>query len=420
MKKLPLVTKFYFGWIIVAVSFAANFLGAGTGFYIFNAFIEPLCSARGWTRAEINVAPMLGYIMNLLGVFIFGTMVHRVGPRILMGICSVFTALSFLLLGFTSDLYVFYALFMLLFFSISGMSGIVTATAVNNWFVLKRGFALGIATAGVSLAGVILPAFALAIIQTRGLMAAFLWISVIVVFMAPVAFALIRTGPEEFGLMPDGVAHEKGALYDDEPFYNGRSSGVAHEKSVWTLPMLIRSQAFWKISIAYGLSMGSVMGVMFQLKPRFTDVGFDHVTAMRLMTSTAMLGVAGKFVWAWLCDRFSARKVVMVLLLFNMTGLFLGIIHGSLIATIMFVTIYGFSMGGVVSTQPVFIASYFGRQEYPMVARYSGLIVGINTLGYAVMGASFYFTGSYDAGYVAFILQNLIALVLIGMIKNFE
>ncbi len=37
------------------------------------------------------------------------------------------------------------------------MSGIVSNTAVSNWFVEKRGRALGLATAGISLSGAILP-----------------------------------------------------------------------------------------------------------------------------------------------------------------------------------------------------------------------------------------------------------------------
>jgi sugar phosphate permease len=310
---------------------------------------------------------------------------------------------------------------MLLFFGVSGMSGFVTATAVGNWFVLRRGNALGLATAGVSVAGVILPAAAHAIIQTSGLFYAFLWISVAIIAVAPLSFAAIRTRPEDYGLLPDGAVHESGVVYDEGPFHNREQSYSQNNVTVhWTLPMVVRNRSFWKIGVAYGLSMTSVLGVMFQLKPRFGDVGFDGDTAMKLMAATALVGAVGKYAWAYLCDKFPSRTVVTVLLLLNAVGLGIGIIHGSLAAVILFIVMYGFAMGGVVSTQPVIIAEFYGRDTYPTVARYIGIVVGIDCIGYPIMGMSFDLTGSYDSAYLVFIALNVIAAVVIGSLKRTE
>ena len=406
--------RVYYGWYIVAVAFISNFLGTGTGFYIFNAFIEPLCALRGWTRAEINMAPMLGYIVNLFGVLLYGTLVTRVGPRILVAVSTVITAISFLLMGVTSSLWTFYLLFMVLFLGISGMSGIVTTTMVGNWFILKRGNALGLAAAGVSLSGVVMPAAALAIINTSGIFSAFVWVSVAILFVAPLAWFFIRTRPEDHGLLPDGVRHEQGVVRDAEPFIDRSPVMPAH----WSFPMVIRDRTFWTIGVAYGLSMASVLGVMFQLKPRFSDVGFDAVTAMRFMAATALVGTAGKYLWAFMCDRFPSKYVVAALLFLNAAGLCIGLMHPSLPVVIIFITMYGFAMGGVVSTQPVMIAEYFGREAYPSVGRYVGLIVGINCIGYPIMGWSFDITGSYDAAYYVFIMLNLISMILIMTLKK--
>ncbi|MBN1495525.1 MAG: MFS transporter [Spirochaetes bacterium] len=404
----------YYGWYIVAVAFASNFLGTGTGFYIFNAFIEPLCTARGWTRAEINIAPMLGYIVNLFGVLLYGTLVTRLGPRILVAVSSVISALSFLLMGITSSLWLFYLLFMTLFLGISGMCGIVTATMVGNWFVLRRGSALGLATAGVSLSGVVMPAAALAIIRSSGMFYAFLWVSIGILFVAPLALYVVRTRPEDHGLLPDGVRHEPGAVHDAAPFLEpGMLPGVSKKPSHWTAGMVIRDRTFWTIGIAYGLSMATVLGVMFQLKPRFSDIGFDAVTAMRFMAATALVGTAGKYLWAFMCDRFPSRHIVALLLFLNAAGLSLILLDPSLPVIMLFIAVYGFAMGGVVSTQPVMIAEYFGREAYPTVARYVGLVVGINFIGYPLMGWSFDLTGSYDAAYAVFILLNLVSMALV-------
>ena len=410
----------FYGWYIVLVACATNFLGSGTGFYIFNAFIEPLCTAKGWTRAEMNIAPMLGYIINICGVLFCGTMVYRVGPRILMTFAPLVTATAFVLMGFCTNILLFYAAFMLLFLGISGMSGIVTATAVSNWFVRKRGRALGIATSGVSLAGFIMPPVAMAIIGMSGLQSAFLWIAVMIGLSAPLSWLVVRRRPEDMGLLPDGdvvsvcTANKEASVAADD------SQRFVMRSSYWTFSMAIRSSAFWQIGLAYGLCMASVLGVMFQLKPRFSDVGFDDKTAMRLMAATALAGVAGKYLWARLCDSFKVRKVVVTLLALNCVGLGLLLIPQSMAAAILFVIIYGFSMGGVVSTQPVMIADSFGREAFPTIARYVWVVVGINFVGYPIMGGSFHLTGSYDAAYGIFIVFNVCAVCLIALLKKYD
>ena len=90
----------------------------------------------------------------------------------------------------------------------------------------------------------------------------------------------------------------------------------------------------------------------------------------------------------------------------------------SMAAVIFFVVIYGFSMGGVVSTQPVMIADSFGREAFPTIARYIWVVVGINCIGYPIMGGSFHMTGSYDAAYGIFIIFNICAVCLIALLKK--
>ncbi len=408
----------FYGWYVVLTACIANFLGSGTVFYAFNAFLEPLSAARGWTRAQINIAPMLGYMVNIGGVFFFGTMVARFGPRILMTLASLLTATAFAALGFCRDILLFYAVFMILFLGVSGMSGVVTATAVNNWFVRKRGTALGIATTGVSLAGFILPQAALAIIEARGLLPAFLWIAAAIGMVSPLSWLVVRRRPEDLGLLPDGdraTAEAAQAAAAKRAFHAPRVDTLPLH---WTFSMAVRSSTFWRIGLAYGLCMASVLGVMFQLKPRFSDVGFDSRTAMHLMAATALAGAAGKYLWARLCDSFPPRKVVATLIAFNAAGLGLLLLAPSVVAVILFVAVYGFSMGGVVSTQPVLIAATFGREAFPSIARYIWVVVGLNCIGYPIMGGSFGMTGSYSAAYGIFIVFNVVSLCLIASLRK--
>ena len=67
---------------LTAVAFTANFMSVGTGFYIFNAFMQPLCVERGWTRTDISTALMIGGLIGIFGQLISGIVSQRLLPAI--------------------------------------------------------------------------------------------------------------------------------------------------------------------------------------------------------------------------------------------------------------------------------------------------------------------------------------------------
>jgi len=409
----------YYGWYIVLLAFVANFMSVGTSFYIFNAFMEPLSEAYGWSRTALNMALVLGMLAGFVGQFISGTLVMRTGPRILMLIGPILSGVACILLGRTHVLWQFYALYILLYLGSMTYGGVVANTAVNNWFVQKKGKALGIASAGISFSGVVLPFLAMIIILHSSISDAFLWIGLFTMAVGPLSWLVVRDWPEQFGLAPDGALLEKLSSLGD-PGLKERWNGGAGREEPWTLRRLIGTGTFWKLGIALGLAMSSVGVIMSQLKPRFADVGFDDMTAMVMMAATACVGAIAKYVWGMLCDRFDPRRVFAVLVSMMALGLGLALIHDSLVALGLFIVVFGFSMGGVMSLFPIIIADLYGRESFPAVIRYVSLILIIEVFGFVIAGQSFDRTGSYDLAYTLFIIFNLIAVSLILTMKRPE
>ena len=87
--------KFFYGWYIAIYAFFANFMSVGSGFYIFNAFMEPLCEARGWTRTDVNIALVIGMFFGIFSQLLYGTLVVRYGARILMFIGPFISGIAF-------------------------------------------------------------------------------------------------------------------------------------------------------------------------------------------------------------------------------------------------------------------------------------------------------------------------------------
>jgi sugar phosphate permease len=419
----PGENRVFYGWYVVAVAFLTNFMATGTGFYIFNALMNPLCDEKGWTRTELNAAPAIGLAVGILSALLYGTLVTRVGPRVLMFLGSIVSGIAFASLGLANRIGHFYLLCMLLYLGNGAMSGIVSNTAVSNWFVEKRGKALGLATAGISLSGATLPLLAMVILDRTNLPSVFLWTGLMAWVLAPVIWLVVRDWPEEWGMVPDGSAADPRILgkeqYADERkatrFPNPalvRSPGPRHEV-LWKPTMVVRTQAFWMVGFAYALVLMGTVGVMFQLGPRFTDIGYDRGMAMALVSLTALIATLGKTVWGMLCDRFEPRRVVAVLMAMNGVGLCLALVPGSTLALAAFILLFGFAMGGIMSTLPILVADLYGRESFASVSRFMSLFIILEVGGYLLMGQSFDRTGSYDRAYATFVLLDLIAAGLV-------
>ncbi len=415
--------KIFYGWYIVGIAFFANFMSVGTGFYVFNAFMEPICELRNWTRTDINMALVLATFFGFIGQFIYGTLVIRVGARILMLIGSFVGGIAFILLIRAEQLWQFYLFYILLYMGNGAYGGIVASTAVNNWFQVKRGKALGIATAGISFSGATLPLLALLLILHRGTEDASLVIGLMIFIVAPLAWLIVRDWPEQYGMLPDGILQD--ASIDNRQFNSSPQFSqnipvnyTVHNEIFWTLPRLLRTGAFWKLGIAYSLIMIGTVGVMSQLKPRFADIGFSDMAAMGMMAATAFMGAIGKYVWGMLCDRFEPRKIVTLLAAANSIGLGLALFRDSLPALYLFVLIFGFTMGGIMSTYPIIVADLFGRKAFASVLRFVSMFLVLQLMGYIIAGQSFDRLGSYDPAYILFIALDLIAASLLFFLKR--
>ncbi len=421
--------RLFYGWYIVAVAFIANFMSVGTGFYAFNAFMEPLCDAYGWTRTQVNMALVIGTPFGFFGQFIYGTLVMRLGVKRLMVAGSIVGGLAFMMLFNTSHLWLFYFYYVLLFVGNGAYGGIVANSAVNNWFIRKRGKAMGIATSGISFSGAVLPLIAMALVLRMGMTGASVAIGAAVLAFAPLFWLVVVDWPEQRGLFPDGdatdlYAMDNGAEVLPTPGINVTGTSVspaegrpdAHHN--WTLGRLIRVPAFWQVGFAYTLVMTGVVGVMSQLKPRFVDVGFSDTTAMTLMAVTALFGALGKYSWGMLCDFINPLRVVSAIMIANGIGLVAALVADSAVAVGVFIFLFGFAMGGVMATYPIIVADLFGRTSFASVFRFMAVFLVLQMSGYIIAGLSFDLTGSYNTAYVLFIALDIVAAVLLLAVKR--
>src|SRR3990172_2206793 len=137
----------FYGWWIVRAAAIRNIYVGGTLNYGFTAMMNPLLDEFGWSRAALSAAFALTGVEGAVIGPLVGWGVDRWGARRLMLLGFTFSGLGFFGLSRVNDLLGFYAMFMVVSLGNAPLWGGASA-ALANWFVRRRGLALGAMLAG--------------------------------------------------------------------------------------------------------------------------------------------------------------------------------------------------------------------------------------------------------------------------------
>lgn len=388
----------FYGWRISVLSMGGNFMLQGAGLYCMNAFMEPLCELHGWTRMGLNFSLGLATLMGQIAMPIAAAIATKVSLRLLMGLGALVGGLATCAMGLTSELWLFTVYNVILWIASQFCGGVVGNALMSNWFSHYRGIAFGIANSGTSLSGMLLPMAVLVIINTFNVPVAYMTLGVVTCALAPLCWWIVRRTPAMLHMHPDGRKHEP---------------HKAIMRKVNTHGMhLFRRPAVWYIGMSFGLALMAAAAVLSQMKPRFSDLGLGAYAAMFLAAFSAFAGTVAKYVWGWLCDRFTpifAARLLMMTCLLSMGLMFA---PSSLWIMIGFALFFAFGAGGLWVVLPAVTAYYFGAPNFLGVYKIISIFIIIRCLGFPVMGLSHELAGSYILADIIFAISYLAAFIL--------
>ncbi|MEA2885061.1 MAG: hypothetical protein QOH32_4317, partial [Bradyrhizobium sp.] len=178
---------FFYGWIIVAVTFVTMAIGVNAR-TAFSLLFPPIIGEFGWERGVTAGAFSFGFLVSGALSPLIGRMMDRHGPRAVMELGVILMGGGLLLAPLTTEPWHLYLTIGVMVGGGSvclGYSG--QSLFLPNWFVRKRGLAIGIAFAGVGIGSVILLPWVQSMIEQTGWRTACTAMGVLVlVVLAPV------------------------------------------------------------------------------------------------------------------------------------------------------------------------------------------------------------------------------------------
>lgn len=397
-----LAGRVYYGWVVVVACFLASMATFGST-YAFGVFYDSLLAAFDASRTALAAAFGLQTALIYVAGVGAGRVVETHGGR------RVAAGSGLLLAGGLAWTAVArsYAELLVAFgvVAAAGMAGlyVVGYATVPRWFGRRRGTAVGIASAGLGVGLVAIPAAADRLIAAVGWQPAMAALAATVGLVAAVVALLFADEPADVGA--EAGAREEFATVagDDSPTAGiDRTDDDGRPSRAPDAETTLRSPAFLLVTGGWVLTFAPLYVVLSHVVLHASDVGLGRAVGVAAITTLGIATTVTRFGIGALSDRVGrTRTFVLCAALMGAATAGFAVAPGRsafLAVAVAFGVAYG-GCGGLLGAQ---IADLFGEGALTTLFPVASLAFGVAGLAAPpAAGASFEALGSYDPVLIA-------------------
>lgn len=400
---------------MVGVAFVTLFVSVGFVFYSYGLFVLSLERELGQSRflTSLGLSFMNGAIA--FAAPFLGRAVDSMSIRNVMMTGGIMMFVGFVLASQITAIWQFiFLLATVLGCGVAFIGQLPSSTLVSNWFIRRRGMALGIATMGVSASGVAMPPITTWLIAHYGWRQTFIVYGILAAtIVVPLVWLTVVNRPEDANLLPDGDTAPPPDP-DDDPAHPHALGLQRLEGSA-----LIRNRDFWGIGMSVSLCFFAMSAVLVHTVPMSVDRGYTESQSAWILSACALSGVLGKILFGWISDDIDTRVAFWLSMAFQATGV-AGILYfDALTGLILAGAVFGFGMGGIVPLWGTLTGEAFGRQNF---GRATGLMTPfmfpVHAIGVPYAGWVYDHTGSYDIALESFFGTYLLAAIALMSVRR--
>lgn len=407
-------SRIFYGWWIVAVCLLVLVVHAGCAFYSFGVFLGhwevqfPASSIKAISLPATLYMLVLGVTAPLVG-----RLTDRYGPKNLILLGSAIAGAGLMLLSQATEVWHLYVLYSVVGLGMSGAGFVTVSATISNWFTRRRGAAMGIATAGVGV-GAFLALLTNYLIGSISWQVAFLVLGALTwVLIIPAVMLVLKTRPEDMGLLPDGASLVEGEVVPEVAGMPAKEAIDGAGDGGWTASRAFRTLPFWLMLGAFFLVGAALVGVL-QHEHRFLGEIAVSIPAALGLALTGGVGGLGKVAFGFLADRVAPKRAAILCFGLQLVGLAIvtvAYVTQSMAMAWVFVFVFGFAMGGNVTLQPLVVGELFGIRSFGAIFGWVVLIAAVGSaLGPVLVGAMYDASGSYSLPFVTFLVVYAVAI----------
>ena len=392
--------RFFYGYVIVMAASIVQLIAFGT-YTTTGVFLNPIIDEFGWLRATLSGSYTLAYVIMGFSALLGGALCDRFGPRVVITAGAFSFGLGHLLLSQMDAIWQMYLFNFLIGVGI-GTIEVVPMATIARWFVRRRGAMTAIAKAGVGLGIALIPMMSSWIISVYGWRNAYIVLGVLVLLVIIPVAQFLRRDPGKMNLLPDG-----------EPQNNAKRLGL--QETGLTVRQALHTWQLWVLCVVYLTNTFCMQTIMIHIVPHAKNLGIANRQADSLISVVGAVSIAGRLVMGFAGDKIGNRRAVTICLLVLVAGLIWVQFAQELWMLYLFVTLYGFNHGGIITVISPAIAELFGtRAQGSLLGIVISIGMTISATGPLLAGYIFDVTGGYN---LAFLI--MLALASIGFVLSF-
>ncbi len=404
----PMRPRVFYGWWIVAVTAVMLAFMAGSIFWSFSFFVGPMETDLGWSSRTIGGVYLVQGLTSALLAPVAGALFDRFGPRRVASVGIVMCGTGLIIWSRSESIWHFYLAFNV---AGAGFTSVFSSTipAVANWFVRRRGLAIGIASLGIAFAGGMAP-IVLFLIETFTWRTTLLFLGIVTMAVFVPMATVLRHRPEPYGQYPDG---------DPAPEEVGGIGGSLETDGA-TVSVALRSRPFWLMGYAFLMGFWAIGAIQVHQSPYLESVGIARGVAAATIALLSITTVIGRVVFGWLVDRHDPRLLTAIALTLHAAGIFVfAVVDGSREWTLaIFLILFSPGLGALMVLQPAMQGHYFGRRAFGVLAGINYALTSVSwSAGPYILGISLGVFDAYQPGLLLFGLLSLAGIPALLLLR---
>lgn len=397
----------FFGYWIVFYSFIVMFFLFTIVRSIHSLFMVPVTEALGMERSAFSFLFTISGISVAFALPVVTKLLRRFSVRTILVWSILMVSAGFASYSMARVPWHFYVIAAIVGCGTAGCTNMVLSLLINNWFIDKKGLAMGITFTGSGFGAVCITPVLTQSIHTLGWQASYVLCGAVMACVCiPLTFLLVYQSPRDKGQAP---YREEGSQPTEAQ--EAEQIGLMY-RDIKTKPY------FWLyllIILAATITLG---GVHMHIPAYLSDIGHtSSFVAMIIMLQSLCL-IPGKILLGEIFDHFGS-KVGTVFLGLTLSAAYICLIFAKTpILAIAFAVFYGCGATFTTVGIPYLTGSIFGQRDYPKILSVTNIayMIGIAT-GPFVSGLAYDALGQYHWTWMTYLLVYAVSMVLLVLLE---
>ena len=399
-------SKIHYGWLVMISCGLIEFGDIGIFANCAGVFTQPVCDELGFLRADFNLYFSIVTLVMALTMPIAQKVMNRYNIRIIISSVILLECLAFGLMSQYSSITGWYVSAVMLGLGQAYLTYLLVPFVLNNWFKVKYGVALGIASACSTLGGAIFSPITGQLITHFGWRTSYLILALCaLVITLPCTIIILRARPDDIGMEPYGAEELRKARENSPAAKEEELKGFTAKESVHT-PYLY-------LCIIFTIGLTFAANFINQITPFAYTLGFPVAQGSMISSMVLVGGVLGNLTCGGLTDRYSIKVGISSGLLGGIIGMLLLLFSNAVVGLVFIGAFcFGLTLALLNLAPPLLTRVVMGKKDFSNIYSYIGMTITLTSAVAAWSYGKIYdVTGAYNLGLVLALGCLAVALV---------